>query len=405
MYGRKTEGKQVFNGEGVMNFEEFREALLIKADEKSCGNHFRWKPEEVQLDGSVPEERLLYVRECAPGLEEEFAVARKDALLARLDQVYDLKVEAVEAGYVAGAERRKEIAKLDMKLIDDKELLENGLPKSVSDLRAATALFDKREKEFNDSKAMAVGLLNSWLGPNPLNKVHLKLRDIGPKNAWKMLVDEYTNEANTTLYINTVTAMMQTLVFDHKKKVEDHMGTLDKWNATLVRNDKGMSSSQLLNYLIDSIRRSKAGMARYTKIIDNIMTWNLPRDQAITMLVSHEHREYNEAQLRGEATNAQGAQFAKVREFAGAAAVQTKKRKPESGGGGGSRKSPRGDKGPGGLKCFRCGGSHLRKDCKEEVFCKPCNKNTHSEACCFKLHPELKEKFDKARRDKVGKSA
>lgn len=403
MYGRKSEGKLVFNGEGVMNFEEFREALLIKADEKSCGQHFRWNPEDVLPDGSVPEERLLYERECARGMEEEFARATKDAQIARLDEVFQRKVEAVEDGYNAGAERRKEIAKLSLKLIDDREAYENGFQKAVSDLRAATALFDKREKEFNDSRAMAIGLLNSWLGPNPLNKVHLRLRDVGPKNAWKILVDEYTNEANTTLYINTVTAMMQNLMFDPKLKVEDHMGMLDKWNATLVRNGQGMNDSQLLNYLINCIRRSTKALPKYEKVIDNILNWNLTREAAMTMLVSSEHRQYNEAQLRGEVTNVQGAQFATVRAFAGAASASSQKRKADGEGGHGNSKSPRGAKNSGSLKCYRCGGPHARKDCTEKVFCKPCNVDTHSEGCCWKTHPELKKKFEAWKRDKVSK--
>ena len=389
-----------------MDFEELKEALQIKANEKSCGNHFQWRPEDVLPDGSVPEERLFYERECAPGMEEETARARKDAQVARLDEVFALKVAAVEDGYPAVAERRKEMSKLTLKLIDDKELLESGFSKAVSDLRAATALFDKREKEFKDSRAMAVGLLNSWLGPNPLNKIHLKMRDVGPKNAWKMLVDEYANEANTTLHATTMTAMMQNFVFDVKKKVEEQMGILDKWNATLVRFNQGMTPAQLLNYLVNSIRRNKTAFQRYEKVIENILTWNLDREAAMNMLVSSEHRLHNEAQLRGEVTNVQGAQFATARgAFAGAAGAETKKRKPsDSGGGGGSRKSPRGSK-SGTLKCYRCGGPHSRKDCTENVFCKPCNVNTHSEACCWNTHPELKEKYEKWKRNKVGKNA
>ena len=287
MFGRKTESKNVFNGEGVSNFEEFRQVLLIKADEKSCGNHFRWKPEEVLADGSVPEERLHYARECAPGMEEAVATARKDALIARLDQGFALKVQAVEEGFNAGAERRKEMAKLNLKLIDDKESLESGFNKAVTELRASTALFDKREKEFNDSRAAAVGLLNSWLGPNPLNKIYLKLRDVGPKNAWKMLVDEYATEANTTEFINTQTAKMQTLFFNPKTagRVEEHMSTLEKWNAPLVHCGQGMTQPQLLNYLLNAMRRNKTVFPLYEKAVDNIILWNLGRTEAMKMLV------------------------------------------------------------------------------------------------------------------------
>jgi len=103
-------------------------------------------------------------------------------------------------------------------------------------------------------------------------------------------------------------------------------------------------------------------------------------------------------------TNVQGAQFATVRAFAGSAEAQPKKRKQEAGGGEGSRKSSRGDKKGDGLKCYRCGGPHSKNSCTEKVYCQTCKVDTHSDKCCFTAHPELREKFLKWKKDKVGKS-
>lgn len=383
--------------------EEFKPIFMMKAAEKGCKQHLEWSPEDVLEDGSVPEEVFLYERECAHGMEEQVATARMESQIASLDEVHLQKVAIIEAAGYLAAERRREVAKLELDLVSEKAKLRNGLYKAVNDLRTATALFDKREKDFKDARAAAVALLMFWLGPTPLAKVQPTLETVGPKNAWKMIIDQFANQSKTSSHIDSVFLKMQNLVFAKANgKVEDHMAMLDKWNATLVRQGKGMDDAILLNYLMSAIRRNKQVLPLYEAALEDIFRRDLKRKEAMEILVRVEQRHYNEQELKGEVANAQGAQFAKAREYAGAAGASTgKKRKFESHGG---DKSSKDRKSGGGLFCFRCGGPHLLDDCDAKVFCKPCNTDKHCGKTCFKSHPEIREKWIKFKREKVGKA-
>ena len=404
MYGKaKTETRKAFDGEGIVDFEEFEETFLIEADKRGAGVHFRWKTEEIRADGSVPEEEFPFTRLCEPGQEEAYVLLKKNEKIAALEAKFKEQVEIIRKSFTTVKARGKE-ADLCIKLSDEKHALESGFDKAVNDLRAACDAFDKREKLFLDTRAQAVSLLTHWLGPNPMNKVYTVLSEVGPKNAWKKLKDSYESEALSRAHRKSVIARMARLKFSSKMgKVVDHMAYLDKLNRSLIRANQGQTDDQLVDYLLDSIERSKEAMSLYGSAIDYIENANLNRTDAVALLTRIEHSKDAQAEIRGLRQSSHGAQFATARgEYAGTASARRdkkgkkdKKRKAgedKSGGEGKKQKTS--------LECSRCGGDHFRRNCKEVVFCQPCNTDTHDGKMCWKTHPEKAPKFFKR---KVGK--
>jgi Zinc knuckle len=398
----KNNDNKKFNGEGVAEFEEFVYNFHVEANKRGCDQHFTWKTEDVKEDKSVPEEVFPYKRMCAAGKEEECAKEKFNETILILDNKYKIQLDDVQAVFVGNLLLKKE-HELRTKWQDAKANFELGFDKTVQDLRAACDLHDRKEKLFTDARAQAVSLLVQWLGPSPFGIIQIRLEEVGPKNAFKKLVDDYDAEADTNEYLGTVMSRISNLVFSNSLgggKVSDHMGYLDKLNNVLVRKGKGINDGLLLNYLIASIKRNKDALALYSKGIEHIFLGNQDRRSAIDLLIRIEHAHETEAEMRGNRTNFAGAQFARVQgAFAGTATTSKDKSN-------GKRKSQvvEGKEYEGADHgCYRCGSSdHLRKDCKEEVYCKPCNLHTHSEKCCWKLHPEKKPSHFK--RSKVGAS-
>lgn len=384
----KSNDNKKFNGEGVAEFEEFVYNFHVEANKRGCDQHFTWKTEDVKADKSVPEEEFPYKRVCAAGKEEECAKEKLSEAHLSLDNKYKIQLEDVQAVFVGNVKLKREY-ELRSKWQDAKANLELGFDKTVQDLRAAGDLHDRKEKLFTDARAQAVSLLVQWLGPSPFGIIQIRLEKVGPKNAFKKLVDDYEAEAGTNEYLSTVMSRMSNLVFSDSLgggKVSDHMGFLDKLNNVLVRKGKGINDGQLLNYLMDSIKRNKDALTLYAKGIEHIFLDDKDRKSAIDLLIRIEHAHETEAEMKGKRTNFAGAQFARVQgAFAGTASAS----KDKSNGKRKSRAIEVKESGGAERECGRCGSKdHLRKECQEEVYCKPCNKHNHSERMCWKQHPE-----------------
>jgi hypothetical protein len=416
--------KNKFNGEGVVDFELFSLEFKDEANKRGCGNHFIWKPEDVNDDGTVPEETFLHNRPCPPGQEQAFALTKKGERIAAIEKAHKRQVRVLKQTYPAGEVLRKKIAEQKNNLIENISKQEIGFEKTFYELCAACDAYDKQEKLFNDTRAQAVSVLKQWLGPNPMNQIYNVLNELGPKNAWKRLVDSYDSEAQTSIYLNSVSTMMNNLKFSKtlgSGKVVDHMAYLDRLNSTLVRKGRGKSDGELMQHLVSAIQRSKEAMDLYGSALQSIFNENKQRTAAIDLLTRVEHERDAIAQMNGERKNSAGAQFAKVQgAFAGTASTSRdhekkgrrgKKRKHNGGGDNKGKKnsisaesqsSSGGGATPANKKkkreCTRCGGDHLRPDCEEEVFCTPCNSNTHSEGMCWKKHPE-KNPFLRGKKD------
>lgn len=383
--------KSPFNGEGVAEFDEFCDKFHVEADKRGCDQHFKWEAKEVSgVDNTVPEEVFPYIRPCAAGREEEFALEKKEAKLTALEVKFLRQVKRTKKlfkGKDLGKEKRKAVAALLTKLEDDKAAIENGFDKTVHDLKSACDLHDRKEKLFMDARAQAIALLHQMLGDHPMSMIYLILKHVGPKNAWKRLVDIFDLESQTDLYLSSVTTKMGALVFSRKLgKVSDHIAFLDKLNSALVRRGRPISDGQLMNYLIEAIRRDKDALALYGEGIRSIFMENKPRHVAIALLTRIEHADEVNAEVMGKKINSAGAQFACVQgAFAGTASTS----KGKSNGKRKSRVVEGKESGGADRECSRCGSKdHLRRNCEEEVYCKPCNVHTHSEKCCWKLHPE-----------------
>lgn len=404
---RRNYGKDKFNGEGVEEFEMFAEEFHVEAAKRGCDHHFRWTDEEVGEDNSVPEEEFVLTRPCPIGQEEATCLANKEANIAELNERRERQLAAINAGFTVAARRAEERTKLIVKCEDELGALNKGFLKTVMEMRSACDLHDKNEKLFLEQRAQAMSLLNQWLGPNPYNKIHNVLVDIGPKNAWKVLVDSYEAEASTDLYLNTVQTKMDTLVFSKGMgKVADHMAYLDRLNTPFVKLRRPVADGQLMNYLYKAIKRSKDAQHIYGKAIDHIFMAGVTRIPALELLTRVEHEHESKAEINGDRPNTAGAQFAHAKAYAGtASAQQNKKKRRAEDGGHSSGGAPAKKTATGSRKkyCIKCGGPHWKKDCTETVFCKSCNVDTHSEGTCFKLHPELIPAEFKKR--KVGKSA
>jgi hypothetical protein len=410
MSAKQQQESRKFNGDGVVEFETFREDLLIEADKRGCRQHLQWNADEVREDQSVPEEVFPFERQCIPGQEEALALIQKQDKIARLEAKYIEQVELVRGGF-AGAKRLEEETKLLIMKQNEIVNLENGFDKAVNDLKSACDLYDKRLKLFQDQRAAAVHLLKNWLGQNPLNQIYLVLKDVGPKNAMKKLADSYDCEAQTAQYYNSVSKKVTALIFSNSVgKVVDHMALLDKWNAALVRMGKGYTDDQLLHYMLDAIRRGNEKVNKlYRRAVEHIFMNDSKRKDAIDLLIRVEHAKGADAELTGERQNSAGAMFVRSKEFAGTATAEKdkkrgSKRRGDHGSGDGGKKSKGGEQKPAAAKvppeCSRCGSTeHFRKDCEAEVFCKPCNVDTHAEKACWKTHPEKMPHFFK----KVGK--
>lgn len=402
---KSNDNKKIFNGEGVAEFEEFVDIFHVEANKRGCDQHFNWEPEDISKeDKSVPEEIFPYKRICDAGKEEEFARKKLDEKLQVLDEKYLSQLSGIRKVYVGNRKVDRKVKELELKTKweDAKASLEVGFDKTVHDLRAACDLHDRKEKLFDDAKAQAVSLLYNWLGSSSFSTIQEKLKTHGPKNAFKVLVDLYAAEADSNQYLSIVLSRMSSLVFSSTLgggKVSDHLAFLDKLNSVLVKKGKGLSDGSILGYLLDSIKRNKDALALYADGLTSIFNEDKTRQEAIKLLTRIEHAHEVNAELSGKRTNFAGAQFARVQgAFAGTASVNQAK------GDRGKRKHDGGGKEGGGVReCSRCGSSdHLRKDCHEEVFCQTCNKNTHSEKCCWTLHPEkIPPKFKRA---KVGKN-
>lgn len=405
MSGKNENKFWKFNLEGVIEFEGFSESLFVEAAKLGCDQHFRWKEEDVNsTDKSVPEEEFPHKRQCEPGQEEAYARIQKDAKLVRLKDKYDTQRRRAVKVYT-GTKLKEKKADLLNDYEDKKEELESGLEKSINDVKAACDLFDRKEKLFKDSKAQALALLNRWCGPSARSIIYHALNEGKPKNAWKMLVDYYDTESDTDIFLNSVVTMMSTLKFGKKLgKVVDHMAFLEKLNTSLLRRGRPIHDGQLLQYLIEAMRRNTEAMKLYGPAIDNIFMENKTKKQAMELFIRIEHAKDAEAEIKGEKTNSAGAQFATVKAFAGTASARNdKKRKREQG----AEKPDGASKGSGGagrkkvkVKCFRCGGDHMRRGCTVDVHCGTCDVDTHADCVCWKAHPELMPDFGKK---KVGK--
>ncbi len=205
-----------FNGEGVVEFESFSEGFYAEADKRKCKHHFEWTEEEIKEDKSVPEEEFKETRICPLGEELEHATKSKLAKIGRINEKYEKQSERVAKNYP----KDKALQKLT-DLLNDKEneveKIESGFEKAVSDVKSAGDQFDKREALFKEGRANARTLLMQMLGPSPNNMIYNILKNVGPKNAWKHLVDFYDDESQTDIYLNSVTMKMSALKFSSGK--------------------------------------------------------------------------------------------------------------------------------------------------------------------------------------------
>lgn len=393
-----------FNGEGIEDFMRFEENFHVEAGRRGCDHHFVWKIEDVKADKTVPEEEFLGVRPCPPGQEEAYCLERKQFHVDQLTEKLEAQMEMLAEGFKGQELKQKEVG-LRMKYQDDCSQLERAFDKTVADMRASCDLYERSKKLFLDLRGQAVALLTHWLGPNALNRIYKTLRDVGPKNAWKALVDIYNEEATSSMYLNTVTEKMGRLVFSKKfGTVADHMKHLDDLNAPLVRVGRPVDDLQLLSYLLNAIDRNKEAKQFYGEGASLILLQNLNRADAVLMLTRIELSHNSRVEASGERKSKVGAQYAKVSGFAGAASVvksNGKKRKYEGGskgersGGVKVKKEETDSSSKATPFCTKCGGPHYRKNCEKEVYCSVHKCDTHSDGVCWDQHPELKPKFSK----------
>ncbi len=396
-----------YNGGTFEDFVQTIEDLHVQAGTKGVDEHIQWKPEDIRPDGSVPEEVFLQTRPCEPGKEEETCHEKYVANLKRLDEKFKAQKQLIKAAYKEEELQGQKICDLRLKFQNDCDLLERGFDKTVQEMRSSCDLYDKAKQKFSDQRATAVALLNSWFGPGPKNKIYKILNEVGPKNALKRLVDEFYDEAGTSDFLNTTTIKMSTLIFDPKKIgcAANHMRLLDDLNAPLVRAGQPISDGQLLAHLMSAMDRHAEAKKTYAEAVGLIRLQDIGRADAMRMFARIELSQLNKADLNGERKSKVGAQYAKVKGFAGAAAVQKikkGKRKREEGSGGGKSdsggKKPKADSG-GGSKatpfCNKCGGPHWRKDCTETVYCSKHKSDHHSDDVCYDQHPEMRPKYHK----------
>jgi len=329
------EARVKFNGEGVSDFDLFAEKLQQEAAKRGCENHFQWKEDEINTHGNVPEEVFLFTRKCAIGEEDDYAEQVKEAKIETLKETFETQLARLTELYKKDELKYKK-ADLETKLENDINVIENGFEDAVDKVKAACDLFDKKEKLFKETLAGAINLLNTWLGPNPRNRIWVTLRDHGPKNAWKQLVDGYNDESQTSEYLNNVTTKMSRLQFSKDLgKVGDHMAWLDRQNEALVRRGRPISDGELLRYLIDAIKRDKDATEMFKDEIKHMYMDNLDRAASMALLIRTENSAAQDAEMNGRRTNSAGAKFAKVQgAFAGTAVSQKSgtKRKREGGG-------------------------------------------------------------------------
>ncbi len=401
-YSNNTEK---FNGGSLVEWKLAKEAIELEAARQKCDYLITLDSTTVDSTGNVVETTFKRTRICEPGKEAEYAATKTQEKIkavedstARMVARAKERLKDVARGASRKEERDKEVARIEDLCEVEVTKLRNAEDRIFHDTAADAKSYDMDLRQFNEDHAKVLSLLIKSLGPHPRNLIRLELRAQTPRAAWLKLHKSYTNEANTSAHLNAISTQMQQMKFDRKLtgSVDQHLGALDQLNSTLVDHGKGKSDGELMNYLIEAMRRS-SDHALFKTAIDYITLVNIDREAALTMLRRVELNLQTEESLKGKTVIA-GVRFgdAKVtRAEANAASgkpPKVNKRKRE--------RAHAADAGPPAkqqkaAECSKCGGPHWAKECKvKNVVCSFCKKkDSHIEKYCYEKHPERRPAF------------
>ena len=388
--------KGKFISTSAVEWNNFTRLFLAEADRQKCKQHFMLVGAETELDAEVEELVFSEERICEIGQEFNFAEAEKLVKIARVEANLVSQLEKVVLAY-PGAGNVGARAKEDLRLTEnrDREVMniENGHTKFKLDIVAAATSWDKKKQDFDEARAKAVTMLQTYLGSNHLNTIATFLNDPArPKVAWKWLSDRFAKETNTSGYLNEVTNKMGALVFNRANgNADHHMHYLEEQNTSLINHGCGKSDADLLNYLMDAMLRSKKDAETYRRVIDTIQvncTRPYSKDEAMNMFRSEERAIATKKELNGTTSASGGVQFAHAG-TGNAGRTRNKKKAvtPSANAVPATEESVSGKKRK--RACFKCGSTdHV--SCYKDVTCSHCNRKGHIVDYCFELHPEFR---------------